>query len=213
MSASPTITIALIEDDLTYRDGLRSLIETKPGYACIGAFDSVDDAIETLPAPGPDVFLLDVRLPDGLGSRFVRHLLDRFPSSTVVMLTQSSDDVHVFEALCNGASGYLLKRSAARILEGVREAKQGGSPMSPTIARRVVEMFRRFPAAGDSARLTPQETRFLSLLSQGRSYRTAAAELGVSENTVRNYVRGIYEKLQVHSAKEAVAKALRAGII
>lgn len=210
------ISIALVEDDLGFRESLHLLIDETEDLHTLGTFGSAEAALSFLADPGPDVLLLDIRLPGELGSRAVRRFVDRFPATVVVMLTLYADDEHVFEALCNGASGYLLKNTPpSRILEAAREAHAGGAPISPEIARKVLEVFRRFPgpAGRPAAALTPAELRFLSLLSQGYSYQAAGDALEVSVNTIRNYVRSIYEKLHVHSRSEAVGKALRAGLI
>jgi DNA-binding NarL/FixJ family response regulator len=215
MTSEP-LSIAIVEDDPGLRESLRLLVEESEGFRCVGAFGSAEEGLERLVPPGPDVLLLDIRLPGEPGSRAVRRFVDRFPGLVVVMLTLYAEDEHVFEALCNGASGYLLKKTPpARILEAAVEAHAGGAPLSPEVARKVVRLFRRFPGAPEpsEARLTPQELRFLTLLSRGFSYQAAAEELDVSLNTVRNYVRAIYEKLHVHSRSEAVGKALRAGLI
>ena len=211
-----TISIAVVEDDPGLRESLRLLVSESPGFRSAGAFGSAEEALARLAEDRPDVLLLDIRLPGEPGSRAVRRFVDRFPGLAVVMLTLYSEDEHVFEALCNGASGYLLKKTPpARILESAAEALSGGAPMSPEVARKVVQLFRKFPVPPEpaDARLTPQEARFLTLLSRGYSYQAAADELEVSLNTVRNYVRAIYEKLHVHSRSEAVGKALRAGLI
>ena len=194
----------------------RLLVDESTGFRCAGEFGSAEEALQGFAPPGPDVLLLDIRLPGELGSRAVKRFVERFPGLVVVMLTLYADDEHVFEALCNGASGYLLKKTPpSRILEAAVEAHAGGAPMSPEVARKVVQLFRRFPVPGEppEAHLTPQELRFLTLLSKGYSYQAAAGELAVSLNTVRNYVRSIYEKLHVHSRSEAVGKALRSGLI
>jgi DNA-binding NarL/FixJ family response regulator len=127
------------------------------------------------------------------------------------MLTVYDDDERVFDALCAGACGYLLKKTPpARLLESIREAAQGGAPMTPEIARRVVSLFRQFrPPEQVDYQLTPHELRLLKLLVEGHNYKTAAAQLGVSVNTVCFHIKQVYEKLQVHSKSEAVAKALR----
>jgi DNA-binding NarL/FixJ family response regulator len=209
------VAIALVEDDPDLRESLRLLVEGASGFKLAGAFGSAEEALQRM-TERADVLLLDIRLPGEPGSRAVRRFVDLFPGLVVVMLTLYDEDDLVFEALCNGAAGYLLKKTPpARILEAAREAMDGGAPMSPEIARKVVKLFRKFPSpapepAGD---LTQQELRFLSLLSRGHSYQAAADELGVSINTVRNYVRSIYEKLHVHSRSEAVGKVLRAGLI
>lgn len=211
-----TISIAVVEDDAGLRESLRLLVSESAGFRCAGAWGSAEEALARVGEGPPDVLLLDIRLPGEPGSRAVRRFVDRFPGLVVVMLTLYAEDEHVFEALCNGASGYLLKKTPpARILEAATEAASGGAPMSPEVARKVVHLFRKFPGPPEpaDARLTPQELRFLTLLSRGYSYQAAADELDVSLNTVRNYVRAIYEKLHVHSRSEAVGKALRAGLI
>lgn len=210
------VSIAIVEDDADLRESLRLLVEESAGFRCAGSFGSAEEALEQIVAPAPDVLLLDIRLPGEPGSRAVKRFVERFPALVVVMLTLYADDEHVFEALCNGASGYLLKKTPpSRILEAAVEAHSGGAPMSPEVARRVVQLFRKFPGPPEppDAHLTPQEIRFLSLLSRGYSYQAAADELEVSVNTVRNYVRSIYEKLHVHSRSGAVGKALRSGLI
>jgi DNA-binding NarL/FixJ family response regulator len=139
----------------------------------------------------------------------------RYPDAPLLVLTVYDDDQRIFQALCAGACGYLLKKTPpARLLESVREALDGGSPMSPEVARRVVSLFRNVvPPAGSSHELTPHEVRLIKLLVEGHSYKTAGAELGVSINTIRSYIRNIYDKLQVHSKSEAVAKALRERMV
>ena len=145
----------------------------------------------------------------------IRILAERHPSLQMLMLTVYDDDDRIFDALCAGATGYLLKKTPpARILDALREAATGGSPMSPEVARRVVTLFRKVrPPAGSDNDLTPHETRVLGLLVEGHNYKTAAAELGVSYNTVAFHVKHIYQKLQVHSKSEAVARALKNGLV
>lgn len=220
--AEGAVSIAVVEDDPDLRESLELLVEGAEGFRFAGAFGSAEEALRRLSEPAPDVLLLDIRLPGEPGSRAVRRFVDRFPRLVVVMLTLYDEDEHVFEALCNGASGYLLKKTLpSRILEASKEAVDGGAPMSPEIARKVVKLFRKFPGqpalpgqlSPSCTDLTQQELRFLALLSRGYSYQAAADELGVTINTVRNYVRSIYEKLHVHSRSEAVGKALRARLI
>jgi len=145
----------------------------------------------------------------------IRILRNRHSSLLLLMLTVYGDDERIFEALCAGACGYLLKKTApARLLESLKEAVDGGSPMSPEIARRVVTLFRQFrPPDKADYQMTPHETRLLKLLIDGHNYKTAALELGVSVNTVSFHMRHIYEKLQVHSKSEAVSKALRDHLV
>jgi DNA-binding NarL/FixJ family response regulator len=145
------------------------------------------------------------------GIEGIPHLRKKFPSATLVVLTVYEDNERVFEALCAGATGYLLKNTApARLLDFLRDAVNGGAPMSTEIARQVVEIFRRFrPPTKAQHNLTPHELRLLKLLVEGHSYKTAATQLGVSVNTVAFHIQSIYGKLQVHSKSEAVARALR----
>jgi DNA-binding NarL/FixJ family response regulator len=150
-----------------------------------------------------------------LGSEGVKLFQERCASTQVMMLTVYAEQDRVFESICNGACGYLLKKTPpARLLEAIREAYEGGAPMSPEIARKVVTLFRRAaPPAESDRQLTPQETRLLGLLAEGYSYQNAAHRMNVSVNTVRNYIRSVYEKLHVHSKSEAVSKALRQHLI
>jgi DNA-binding NarL/FixJ family response regulator len=210
-----TIRVAIIEDVRTLRDGLSALIDGTAGFQCTGRFRSAEEAIEKIRDDLPDVVLADIGLPGMSGIEAVRLLKEQFPDLTLLMLTVYDDDDRVFEALCAGASGYLLKKTPpARLLESLREAVQGGAPMSPEIARRVVELFREIrPPDKSDEQLTAHELRLLKLLVQGYSYKAAAASLGVSINTVCFHIKKIYEKLQVHSKSEAVAKAIRHRLI
>jgi DNA-binding NarL/FixJ family response regulator len=212
---SPPITVAIVEDDAPFRDGLAMLIAGTPGYRLSGRFSSVEEALGPLATSTPDVLLLDIHLPGMLGSEGVRHLRARCPRMQVLMLTVFAEEERVFDSICNGACGYLLKKTPpARLLEAIREAHEGGSPMSPEIARKVISLFRSTHEPADPhERLSPAEVRLLRLLSDGHTYRSAGAELHISVNTVRNYIRSIYEKLHVHSKSEAVTKALRGRLI
>jgi DNA-binding NarL/FixJ family response regulator len=209
------IQVALIEDDRLLRDSLRVLLAGASGLSCPAVAGSVEEALRLWPNAGPDVILLDVNLPGLRGSAGVEPLLGRWPSALILMHTIYDEDDKIFESLCNGAVGYILKRTPpSRLLEAIREAHQGGSPMSPEVARKVTALFRRFAAnPGGLDPLSPRETVLLGLLAQGMSYGEAAEELGVSLNTVRTHIRSIYEKLHVHSKSEAVSKALRLGLI
>jgi DNA-binding NarL/FixJ family response regulator len=211
------LKVAVIEDDRATRDGLRLLLTATPGFLAVGAWGSVEEAKTSRPDGEPEVLLLDVRLPGLSGPEALPQLRSRWPRTLVLMLTSMEDEATVVEALANGAVGYILKRTPpARILEAIRETADGGSPMSPEIARRVVGLFRtRGAAPRDSvdARLTAQETRLLALLAEGHGYESAGAALGVSINTVRKHIRNLYEKLEVHTRSEAVGKAMRGGLI
>jgi len=199
------------------REGLQILINGTPGYRCVGAFRSIEDTLARLNGAGerPEVLLVDIGLPGMSGIEGIPLLQARFPGAAVLVLTVYDDDERIFAALCAGASGYLLKNTPpARLLEGLREAAGGGAPLSLEVARKVIALFRQFrPPAQADYDLTPHEMRLLKLLAEGHNYKTAAAHLGCSVNTVSFHMRRIYEKLHVHSKSEAVAKALRSGIV
>jgi DNA-binding NarL/FixJ family response regulator len=213
-SSLEPLRVAIVEDDVTTRDGLAALIDGTPGYRCVGRYGSVE-LLCRAPDRLADVVLLDINLPGISGAEGVRLVRERWPSTEVLMLTVYADQDKVLESICNGAVGYLLKKTPpVRLLDAIREAASGGAPMSPEIARKVVTLFRKAPAAeGTSEALTPQELRLLQLLADGHSYQTAAERLAISLNTVRSYVRNVYDKLHVHSKSEAVSKALRSGLI
>ena len=210
-----TISIALIEDDRRIREGLRVLLEGSSGFRCINAWRSMEEALAHHWNPIPAVVLIDIGLPGISGIEGLALLRERYPVVNLVMLTVFDDDEGIFNALCAGASGYLLKSTPpSRLLDSIREVVAGGAPMSPEIARRVVNLFRtvRPPDQSDYS-LTPHELRILKLLVNGHSYKSAASEMGVAFHTIAFHVQNIYQKLQVHSKSEAVAKALRSRLI
>ncbi|HUM01698.1 MAG TPA: response regulator transcription factor [Thermoanaerobaculia bacterium] len=221
MSAKPegtAIRVGVVEDDPGLRESLRLLIGGTRGFLCAGSWGSAEEAIRRLrrePQAAPDVLLMDIHLPGIPGSEAVRTVREEFPGVAVLMLSVYEGEEQIFESLCNGASGYLLKKTPpAKLLDAIREVKSGGSPMSPEIARKVIQLFRDIgPRKQPEHDLTPQEIRLLKLLSEGASYQTAADGLGISINTVRNHVRSIYEKLHVNSKSAAVSKALKHRII
>lgn len=213
--SSGVIRVAVVEDVRSLREGLAFLIDGTEGLRCTGAFRSMEEALGKIGADLPDVALLDIGLPGMSGIEGVRLLKERYPALTPLMLTVYDDDERIFDALCAGACGYLLKRTPpARLVESLREAVAGGAPMSPEIARRVVELFRdtRPPEQVDY-QLTPHELRLLRLMVDGYDYKSAASLLGVSVNTVCFHVKSIYGKLAVHSKSQAVAKALRNRLV
>ena len=214
-TAGEVIRVAIVEDLRDTREGLALLIDGTEGYRCTGAYRSMEAALPAIQADPPDVVLTDIGLPGMSGIEGVRILKEKHPSLQFLMLSVYEDDERIFKAICAGASGYLLKKTPpARLLESLRETVEGGSPMSPEIARRVITLFRKFrPPERAETDLTPHEVRILKLLVQGHHYKSAAAELGVSVNTVATHIKHIYEKLQVHSKSEAVARALLDGLI
>ena len=209
------IRVGIVEDQREIREGLALLIGASPGFGCAGAWGSMEDALAALPAGLPDVLLVDLELPGMSGTDGIRILKEQHPSLLLLVLTVYGDDDRIFEAVCAGACGYLLKKTPpARLLEAIAEAAAGGSPMSPAVARRVLELFRQCrPPERSGHELTPHQARLLRLFVEGHNYKSAAAELHVSVNTIAFHVQQIYAKLQVHSKSEAVVKALRTGII
>jgi DNA-binding NarL/FixJ family response regulator len=209
------ITVAIIEDQQVLRDGLAFLINSTEGFRCTATFASIEQALRRLPDDVPQVVLVDIGLPGMSGIEGMRVLKQRWPALLLITLTVYEDDQKIFDALCAGASGYLLKRTGpARLVESLKEAVSGGAPMSPEVARRVIRLFNNVrPPDRADYNLTPHELRLLKMLVEGHSYKTAAAQLGSSINTIGTHIQSIYRKLQVHSKSEAVVKALRAGLV
>lgn len=198
-----------------FRRSLRLLLEATEGFAVIGEWARIETALADPAAEPGDVLLLDIDLPGISGDLGVSALLERWPSANVLMLTASAEEEAIFNSLCRGANGYLLKGSPPEeLLSAVADVVAGGSPMSPAIARSVVHALQRrgIDPAPDKP-LSSRESDVLSLLARGRTYEQVGSELGITVNTVRNHIRSIYEKLQVHSRSEAVSKALRARLI
>lgn len=209
------MNVAIVEDDPSIREAVRQLIDSTAGFRCVGAWRTAEDALEGLVAVRADVLLLDIHLPGIHGNYAVPLFHAMWPAMPIVMFTVFEDDERIFTSLCNGASGYVLKKTPPRkLLDALVEARSGGAPMSPEIARRVVDQFRTMrPAPAPQHSLTATEVRLLKLLSEGHSYQAAAERMEITINTIRNHIRSIYEKLHVHSKSAAVGKALRAGII
>jgi DNA-binding NarL/FixJ family response regulator len=209
------IRVAIIEDKREIRDGLGMLISFTDGFECTGKYGSMEEAIASIRHRVPDIVLSDIGLPGMDGIEGIRILKQKYPSLTILMLSVYDDNERIFDALCAGACGYLLKKTPpAKLIESLRDAISGGAPMSPEVARKVITLFRDFrPPEKVDYDLTPHELRLLKLLVEGHSYKTAASELKVSVNTISFHLKNIYEKLQVHSKSEAVAKALQQHLI
>jgi DNA-binding NarL/FixJ family response regulator len=210
-----TLSVAVIEDQPEIRQGLEVLINGTAGYRCTGIFGSMEEALRKLAGQCPRVVLVDIGLPGMSGIEGIPLLQKACPETTVLVLTVYSDDDRIFGAICAGASGYLLKKTPpAKLLESLKEATEGGAPMSPEVARRVISLFNQVrPRQNADHDLTPHEVRLLQLLAEGHNYKTAATELNVSPNTIAFHMKHVYEKLHVHSKSQAVAKALRSGIV
>jgi DNA-binding NarL/FixJ family response regulator len=210
-------TVSIVEDNEQLRGTLARMIGRAEGFQYLGDYGTAEDALEAIPKNPPNVVLMDINLPGMNGVECVRKLKQIVPATQVVMLTAYEDTENIFNSLAAGASGYLLKRSkSTEILEAIRDVQNGGSPMTTHIARKVVQSFQASAAAGaarlaaePSEELSPREQEVLDLLSQGFMYKEISDKLGISFETVRTYIRRIYEKLHVRTRTEAVAKALR----
>lgn len=204
------IQVAIVEDDEEIRANLTHRIDGNSGFHLLRAYPDAESALSDLPRQQPDVVLMDINLPGMDGVECVRQLKPRMPDTQFVMLTVYEDSNRLFKSLVAGASGYLLKRtSPAKLLEAIKEAHGGGSPMTPQIARKVVQHFQQMPQpSSDLQRLTPRETDVLNQLAKGFRYKEIVDNLGISSGTLHSYIRSVYEKLHVHSRTEAVVKFL-----
>jgi DNA-binding NarL/FixJ family response regulator len=205
------IKVAVVEDHEQFRSKLVELVTEAANLKLTGAYQDALAAIKAIPLAKPDLVVMDIRLPGKDGVECMRELKQSFPEMDFLMLTSYEDSDLVFESLKAGAGGYLLKRtSSTKLLDAIRELNSGGSPMTPHIARRVVEYFSKTQTNSrpDPAPLTPGQINFLEELSRGYSYKEIADHLGITVHGVRNYIRKIYDKLHVHSKVEAVNKYL-----
>jgi DNA-binding NarL/FixJ family response regulator len=197
------IRVSIVEDDLPFREALRTYLEQSPGFRCVSTYADPAAALRGLPKDQPDVVLMDLQMSGMTGIECVAALRQDSPEIRSIMLTVFEQDENIFKALAAGAYGYLVKRTPPpKILDAIREVIEGGSPMSAHIARKVVASFHQ----AATITLSPQERDVLSRLAQGHTYARIACDMSIAIHTVRNYVRRIYEKLQVHSRTEAVAK-------
>ena len=207
--------ISIVEDNDKLRATLAKVIDRAEGFHCVSHYGSAEDALKNLPVVKPDVVLMDINLPGINGVECVRKLKVLLPKTQVMMLTVYEDTDNIFAALAAGASGYMLKRTPAKeLLEAIHEVLRGGSPMTTHIARKVVLSFQLSAAASaktanELSELSDREQQVLDLLSQGLIYKEIAEKLGISYETVHTYIRRIYEKLQVRTRTEAVAKFLQ----
>ena len=209
------IRVAIVEDNRELREGLSHLIGATPGFAFAGSYGSCDQFFGSAGQATPDVVLMDIELPGISGIDGVKRLKESLPHVEVLMLTVFEDERRIFDSLCAGASGYLLKRTPpAKLLEAIQEAAQGGAPMTPSVARRVLQEFKGRPAARtEQIALSDREQTVLSGLVEGKTYQAIADENFISLDTVRSYVKTVYQKLQVNSKAGAVAAAMKKGLV
>ena len=206
-----TINVSIVEDSDKLRGTLVRALNRAEGIHCLSEYANAEDALKALPQDRPNVVLMDINLPGMNGVECVRHLKPLLPETQIVMLTVYEDTDNIFNALKAGATGYMLKRTTqAELLEAIREVHRGGSPMTTHIARKVVQTLQQAPAPPQAAEaLSPREQEVLDCLAKGFLYKEIAEKLGISYETVHTYIRRIYEKLQVRTRTEAVAKFLR----
>ena len=204
------IRIAMVEDDPIIRETVSLLVAGTPGFEATGLFEDGEIAVQEIPKLQPDVILLDLRMPRVGGIECLRQLKAGGVKAHVIIFTMFDDDDLVFQALEAGAAGYLLKRaSSAEILGAIMDVVSGGSPMSSSIARKVVRSFHKpAPSGSPDEQLSAREEQLVRLLSEGRSYKEVAEQMGIRLDTVRSHIRNVYRKLQVHSAAAAVKRVL-----
>lgn len=205
------ITVSIVDDEHGLRHSIAAFINGAPGFSCVSSYASAEEALEKLPADKPAVVLMDIHLGGMTGIECVGRLKIAVPQMQIVMLTVYEDAALIFQALAAGASGYMLKRlTPDRLLQAIRDVHAGGSPMSSSIARKVVASFQKpAPVTDAEGRLSAREDSVLSCLIKGLTYQETADQLGISIDTIRTHIRRIYEKLHVRSRTEAVAKYLR----
>jgi DNA-binding NarL/FixJ family response regulator len=205
------ISVAIVDDEKELRQSIATFVNGAPGFKCVSAYGSAEAALKGLPSDQPEVVLMDINLGGMNGIECVEKLKAESPAMQILMLTVYEDTDQIFKALTAGASGYLLKRSSpTKLLQAIREVHAGGSPMSSSIARKVVASFQKSKQAGEKqVHLSPREEMVLDCLAKGLTYKQIADQLEISIDTIRTYLRRIYEKLQVQSRTEAVAKYLR----
>jgi len=218
----PHIRIAVFDDSEDQRLSFKYLIGMQSDMSLVGIFENAVNAIENLRRCKPDIILMDIEMPGISGIEAVRQIKEKMPNAVILMQTIFDEDSTIFDAIKAGASGYLLKKSSpVKIIDSIREAYEGGAPMSPAIASKVLRFFRESDKLDkDSSEkapklydLTSRELEILAELVNGNSYKMVSANLNITYNTVNTHVRHIYEKLHVHSIGEAVAKAIKERLI
>lgn len=211
------INVTIVEDNKTIREGLAALVSGTEGYNCIGSYSNCEAFLKELELVSADVVLMDIGLPGMNGIEGVKKAKQINPDISILMLTVYEESEIVYEALCAGAYGYLVKKTPpSRLIEAIREVYEGGSPMSSRIARQVITSFQNYKngrPADSQYNLSNREKEVLLHLAEGSNYQEIADELYISVDTVRHHIRNIYKKLQVHSQSEAVAKAIRKKLI
>jgi len=210
------IRVIVFEDNRNLREGLFNLLESSRGFICAGAFANCERVLENIEETQPDVILMDIEMPVISGIEAVKMVREKYPDLKILMETIFEEDEKIFQSICNGAQGYILKNTPPdRILSAIREVYEGGAPMSPIIASKVLRLFKTNLSrnAGEAYGLSSREREILKCLVEGMSYKMIADTCFISADTVNGHIKNIYKKLQVHSKSEAVVKALKGKIV
>ena len=210
------IKVAIFEDSKPLRESLKQLVDSADDLVCTGAFADANQLVRNLQSAAPDVVLMDINMPGISGIEAVQIIKQKLPAVQILMQTVFEENDKIFAAICAGACGYMLKKTAPqKMIEAIREAFNGGAPMTPSIATKVLQMFRQQPATAKNEfiDLSEREKEILTLLVEGKTYKMIAAACFISIDTVGTHIRHIYEKLHVHSKSEAVAKAIHQKLV
>ncbi len=211
-----TVNVVIFEDNRHLRESLQFLLNLTPGYYCLAAYPNCNNLLENLKGKSCDICLMDIEMPGISGIEATRIIKKNLPQINVLIQTVFSDDDSIFQAICAGASGYILKTTTPdQYIEALNDVHSGGAPMTPSIARRVLQLFKgnvQLPS-NEEYNLTEKEKQVLQHLTEGKSYKMIADELTISVETIKTHIKNIYAKLHVHSAPEAVAKAIQERIV
>ncbi len=214
MKSKEIIRVAILDDDIEFRELISFTINNNYGYSCVGLYGSCEEALNKIEDDTPDILLLDIAMPGKSGIESIKEIKHKYPSVEILMLTVLSDNEKIFESIRRGAVGYILKKSPSyKLLEAIKEAYEGGAPFPGEIARKVLQYFKTPLIDSSQTELSEREKEVLEALVEGHSTKNIADKLFVSINTIRFHLRNIYNKLHVNSRTEAVAKALKNRII